>query len=130
MIEPEEEGIGLDDISFDDVLDGGNPGGGGDGSGVTAEERHKARDVSEMLPGLGEGFVIAVLRHYGMRTEVVVNALLEGTLPSSLDELSRDLKVPPQRGGNAAAAPAVPPRRPARSSVFRPRPSRRFEAVI
>ena len=56
-----------------------------------------------MLPGLGEGFVIAVLRHYGMRTEVVVNALLEGTLPSSLDELSRDLKVPPQRGGNAAA---------------------------
>lgn len=27
MIEPEEEGIGLDDISFDDVLDGGNPGG-------------------------------------------------------------------------------------------------------
>jgi len=48
-----------------------------------------------MLPGVGEGFLVAVLRHYGMRTEPAVNAILEGSLPPFLDDLPRDLAKPP-----------------------------------
>ena len=79
-------------------------GGGAGGAVVTAEERHMARTIGEMLPGMGEGFLVAVIRHYGGRTEPAINAMLEGTLPSHLEELSRDLKTPPVFGAHAAAA--------------------------
>jgi hypothetical protein len=44
---------------------GGGGGAGGNEASVSVEERHAARNIAEMLPGVGEGFLVAVLRHYG-----------------------------------------------------------------
>ena len=83
-------------------------GGGGNNSGAaTAEEKHKARHIMEMLPGVGEGFVVAVLRNYGGRTEPAVNALLEDNLPSHLAELPRDLRAPPSFGPGGPLPPGA-----------------------
>ena len=51
--------------------------------------------MAEMLPGNGEGFLVAVLRHYSGNAQTALNALLEGSLPAELDSLDRSLKAPP-----------------------------------
>lgn len=45
--------------------------------------------VQDLLPDLGEGFIQQCLQYYGYSTEVVINAVLEGSLPPSLVTLDR-----------------------------------------
>ncbi len=91
---------------------GGGKGGSGGGSfveEVTAAERESAAMIGEMLPGCGEGFLVAVLRHYGGRSEPALNALLDGTLPPFLDAMPRDLaKPPPPLGADEGATDGAP----------------------
>ena len=74
---------------------GGGKGGGAFVDVITAKEREGIVMISEMLPGCGEGFLVAVFRHYGGRTEAALNALLDGSLPPFLDAMPRDLAKPP-----------------------------------
>ncbi|XP_071550104.1 activating signal cointegrator 1 complex subunit 2 [Panulirus ornatus] len=45
--------------------------------------------VQDLLPDLGGGFIQECLKYYNYSTEEVINALLEGNLPPSLDTLDR-----------------------------------------
>ena len=47
--------------------------------------------VRDLLPNLGEGFVIMCLEEYNYNIETVINSLLENKLTDSLDKLSRDM---------------------------------------
>jgi activating signal cointegrator complex subunit 2 len=70
--------------------------------------------VREMLPDYGDGFVAACLHASGYQAEAVINALLEGALPASVQGLDPQLAswAPPAaggaraRGGAAAAGPS------------------------
>lgn len=46
--------------------------------------------VQDMLPGLGDGFVVACLEHFGNRPDLVINSILEETLPQKLASMPRD----------------------------------------
>ncbi|XP_077457249.1 activating signal cointegrator 1 complex subunit 2 [Stigmatopora argus] len=50
--------------------------------------------IRDLLPDLGEGFVLACLREYGYDSEVVVNNILEGRLTPGLDALDRAMPRP------------------------------------
>ncbi|KAM9821478.1 activating signal cointegrator 1 complex subunit 2 isoform 1-T2 [Syngnathus typhle] len=45
--------------------------------------------IRDLLPDLGEGFLLACLREYGYNSEVVINNILEGRLAPELDVLDR-----------------------------------------
>lgn len=45
--------------------------------------------VKDLLPDLGEGFVLACLEEYNYDAEQVINNLLEGKLGASLEKLDR-----------------------------------------
>lgn len=45
--------------------------------------------IRELLPDLGEGFLLACLRQYGYDSELVINNILEGRLAPDLDALDR-----------------------------------------
>lgn len=45
--------------------------------------------IRELLPDLGEGFILACLEEYGYNSELVINNILEDNLPPSLDKLDR-----------------------------------------
>ncbi|XP_031568463.1 activating signal cointegrator 1 complex subunit 2-like [Actinia tenebrosa] len=47
--------------------------------------------VRDLLPGLGEGFVIKCLQEYNYDFEKVINAVLEDNLPESLNKLDRTM---------------------------------------
>lgn len=47
--------------------------------------------VRDILPHLGEGFVIKCLQEYNYDFEKVINALLENNLPDSLNKLDRTM---------------------------------------
>ncbi|XP_060048840.1 activating signal cointegrator 1 complex subunit 2 isoform X2 [Erinaceus europaeus] len=53
--------------------------------------------VRDLLPELGEGFILACLQHCGYDPEHVINDVLEGRLHPALDQLDRSLQrqVPP-----------------------------------
>lgn len=45
--------------------------------------------IRELLPDLGEGFLLACLEEYGYNSELVINNILEDKLSPSLDKLDR-----------------------------------------
>ncbi|XP_073410168.1 activating signal cointegrator 1 complex subunit 2 isoform X2 [Dendrobates tinctorius] len=47
--------------------------------------------VKDLLPELGEGFVLRCLEEYGHNPEIVINHLLEGNLSPCLQELDRSM---------------------------------------
>jgi activating signal cointegrator complex subunit 2 len=72
--------------------------------------RSLVSQVKELLPEYGDGFIAACLHGCGYQAEAVINALLEGALPGSVQGLDPQLAAwaPPAAGGaKAAAAPQV-----------------------
>lgn len=47
--------------------------------------------VKDLLPDLGEGFILACLEHYGYDPEQVINNFLEERLAPALSQLDRSL---------------------------------------
>lgn len=47
--------------------------------------------VKDLLPDLGEGFILACLEHYGYDPEQVINNILEERLAPALSQLDRSL---------------------------------------
>ena len=45
--------------------------------------------IRDLLPDLGEGFLLACLREYGYNSELVINNILEDRLAPNLDKLDR-----------------------------------------
>lgn len=52
--------------------------------------------VQDLLPDLGEGFVLACLEEYGYNTELVINNILEDRLSPGLSTLDRSMPRPPK----------------------------------
>ncbi|XP_030647122.1 activating signal cointegrator 1 complex subunit 2 [Chanos chanos] len=50
--------------------------------------------IRDLLPDLGEGFILACLEEYGYDSELVINNILEDKLSPSLDKLDRALPRP------------------------------------
>ncbi|XP_051981085.1 activating signal cointegrator 1 complex subunit 2-like [Xyrauchen texanus] len=50
--------------------------------------------IRELLPDLGEGFILACLEEYGYNSELVINNILEDKLSTSLDKLDRAMARP------------------------------------
>ncbi|XP_012675795.2 activating signal cointegrator 1 complex subunit 2 [Clupea harengus] len=50
--------------------------------------------IRELLPDLGEGFILACLEEYGYSSELVINNILEDRLSPSLDKLDRAMPRP------------------------------------
>ncbi|XP_013788713.1 activating signal cointegrator 1 complex subunit 2-like [Limulus polyphemus] len=48
--------------------------------------------VLDLLPGLGPGFVEECLKYYNFEVELVINSLLEDSLPESLASLDRNME--------------------------------------
>lgn len=53
--------------------------------------------IRELLPDLGEGFILACLEKYGYNSELVINNILEDNLPPSLDKLDRAMARPAKK---------------------------------
>lgn len=47
--------------------------------------------VKDLLPDLGEGFILSCLEHYHYDPEQVINNILEERLPPALSQLDRSL---------------------------------------
>lgn len=45
--------------------------------------------IRDLLPDLGEGFLLACLQEYNYNTELVINNILEDRLAPNLDKLDR-----------------------------------------
>ncbi|XP_043829167.1 activating signal cointegrator 1 complex subunit 2 isoform X2 [Dromiciops gliroides] len=54
--------------------------------------------VKDLLPDLGEGFILACLKHYGYSAEQVINNILEERLAPALSSLDRTLNRQMQPG--------------------------------
>ncbi|XP_027888752.1 activating signal cointegrator 1 complex subunit 2 isoform X2 [Xiphophorus couchianus] len=50
--------------------------------------------IRDLLPDLGEGFLLACLQEYGYNSELVINNILEDRLAPSLDKLDRTMPRP------------------------------------
>lgn len=56
-------------------------------------------EVKDILPHLGEGFIMKCLEHYKFKSSDVINGVLENLLPPSLQELDHALPIiPPEPG--------------------------------
>ncbi|CAH1268350.1 ASCC2 [Branchiostoma lanceolatum] len=64
-------------------------------SGVEMESLISA--VRDLLPELGEGFILACLEEYGYKVEKVINDILEENLPPKLQKLDRSMKRPAEK---------------------------------
>ncbi|AWP07646.1 putative activating signal cointegrator 1 complex subunit 2 [Scophthalmus maximus] len=60
----------------------------------TAELESLLTCIRELLPDLGEGFVMACLQEYDYNSELVINNILEDRLAPSLDKLDRAMPRP------------------------------------
>lgn len=57
---------------------------------ISAGELESLLDhILELLPDLGEGFILACLEEYSYNSELVINNILEDKLSPSLDKLDR-----------------------------------------
>ncbi|BES87531.1 activating signal cointegrator 1 complex subunit 2 [Nesidiocoris tenuis] len=66
-------------------------------SGDTDGIFSKIFEVRDCLPHLGDGFIFKCLEHYNMSPSVVINAILEDTLPENLKKLDHELPyIPPE----------------------------------
>ncbi|XP_028314317.1 activating signal cointegrator 1 complex subunit 2 [Gouania willdenowi] len=52
--------------------------------------------IKDLLPDLGEGFLLACLQEYNYNSELVINNILECRLEPSLDKLDRAMPRPPK----------------------------------
>lgn len=66
--------------------------------------------IRDLLPELGEGFILACLEEYGYNSELVINNILEDKLAPSLDKLDRAMPRPVKN--------ELPPVLSTRSNVF------------
>ncbi|KAK2911051.1 hypothetical protein QQF64_026687 [Cirrhinus molitorella] len=66
--------------------------------------------IRDLLPDLGEGFILACLEEYGYNSELVINNILENKLSPSLDKLDRAMARPVKK--------ELPSVLSARSNVF------------
>uniref|UniRef100_A0A8C9T962 Activating signal cointegrator 1 complex subunit 2 n=1 Tax=Scleropages formosus TaxID=113540 RepID=A0A8C9T962_SCLFO len=82
----------------------------------TGEMESLLSHIKDLLPDLGEGFLLACLQEYGYNSEVVINNILEDRLTSALAEMDRSLP----RWGCRHTCPAgeLPPVLSSRSNVF------------
>ncbi|XP_077416584.1 activating signal cointegrator 1 complex subunit 2 isoform X2 [Vanacampus margaritifer] len=77
------------------MLDAPRRGSNGDICPVSeAELESLVSCIRDLLPDLGEGFLLACLREYGYNSEVVINNILEGRLAAHLDALDRAMPRP------------------------------------
>ncbi|KPP74363.1 hypothetical protein Z043_106483, partial [Scleropages formosus] len=76
----------------------------------TGEMESLLSHIKDLLPDLGEGFLLACLQEYGYNSEVVINNILEDRLTSALAEMDRSLPRPPKE--------ELPPVLSSRSNVF------------
>ncbi|XP_063537394.1 activating signal cointegrator 1 complex subunit 2 [Cydia strobilella] len=53
-------------------------------------------EVRDILPHLGDGFILKCLEHYGFNSERVINSILEDTLDASLRGLDQSLPIIPK----------------------------------
>ncbi|KPJ12859.1 Activating signal cointegrator 1 complex subunit 2 [Papilio machaon] len=53
-------------------------------------------EVKDILPHLGDGFILKCLQHYGFNAERVINSLLEDNLAEPLRALDRSLPIIPE----------------------------------
>ncbi|XP_043096620.1 activating signal cointegrator 1 complex subunit 2 isoform X2 [Puntigrus tetrazona] len=53
--------------------------------------------IRDLLPDLGEGFILACLEEYGYKSELVINNILEDKLSPSLDKLDRAMARPARK---------------------------------
>lgn len=60
-----------------------------------AQTQSLISEVRDILPDLGEGFVLKCLEHYSFNTERVINCILEGNLDESLQKLDHQLPIIP-----------------------------------
>lgn len=60
--------------------------------------------VKDLLPDLGEGFILACLEEYSYNTEQVINNILEDKLVPYLDKLDRTM----QRCGTTSGTASMP----------------------
>lgn len=61
--------------------------------------------VKDLLPDLGEGFILACLEHYGYDSEQVINNILEERLAPALSQLDRSLDRWERHDTQAASGP-------------------------
>ncbi|XP_077378517.1 activating signal cointegrator 1 complex subunit 2 [Festucalex cinctus] len=77
------------------MLDAPRRGSNGDICPVSeAELESLVSCIRDLLPDLGEGFLLACLREYGYDSEVVINNILEARLAPHLDVLDRAMPRP------------------------------------
>lgn len=76
----------------------------------TAELDSLLSSVKDLLPDLGEGFMLACLEEYNYNSEIVINNILENHLSPHLSALDRTLPRPPKE--------ELPPLLSQRSNVF------------
>ncbi|XP_068617826.1 activating signal cointegrator 1 complex subunit 2 [Battus philenor] len=60
------------------------------------KEESLISEVKDILPHLGDGFILKCLKHYGFNTERVINSLLEGTLAEPLKGIDQSLPIIPE----------------------------------
>ncbi|CAB3230207.1 unnamed protein product [Arctia plantaginis] len=53
-------------------------------------------EVKDILPHLGDGFILKCLQHYGFNAERVINSILEGNLAEPLTGLDQSLPLIPE----------------------------------
>ncbi|XP_066137597.1 activating signal cointegrator 1 complex subunit 2 isoform X2 [Euwallacea fornicatus] len=62
-----------------------------------SEVERKIRNIMDMFPHLGDGFVLQCLQSYNYNPEDVINAILENNLPPHLTEIPFDsIRIPPE----------------------------------
>lgn len=62
----------------------------------SAELESLLSSIRDLLPDLGEGFLLACLQEYGYNTEIVINNILEERLSTSLNKLDRTMPRTPK----------------------------------
>lgn len=62
----------------------------------TVKEQSLISEVRDILPHLGDGFILKCLQHYGFNSERVINSVLEDNLAEPLRALDRSLPIIPE----------------------------------
>ncbi|KAK1893288.1 Activating signal cointegrator 1 complex subunit 2 [Dissostichus eleginoides] len=91
--EPERGGEGL--RGAEAMVDAPRKGDNGAVCAVSeAEQESLLTCIRDLLPDLGEGFLLACLKEYHYNSELVINNILEDRLAPSLDQLDRAMPRP------------------------------------
>ncbi|XP_033947048.1 activating signal cointegrator 1 complex subunit 2 [Pseudochaenichthys georgianus] len=83
------EGLGGAEAMVDAPRKGNNV-----GAVSEAEQESLLTCIRDLLPDLGEGFLLACLKEYHYNSELVINNILEDRLAPSLDQLDRAMPRP------------------------------------